>query len=247
MLPRFSVVSFVTLALPQLFVSAFAAGATPVEIVKEADDVRAPQFEYSMNVKVRSVGKGDPVDDTYRVSVRGMKASLVEQTEPERLRGRKLLMLENDLWLYTPNTRRPTRVSFEQKLTGEVANGDISRTNFGGDYDPVLSGQEKVGAQEAWKLRLTAKSKDVTYHMIDYWVGKKGHVPIKAVFYAKSGKALKTATYSNLKPVLGKNRITRTVITDILQPGRQSVIDNYQYKREKFDDATFNKETLGDK
>jgi len=237
-------VLFLAFALP---LSAPAAGPAPAEIIKQADDVRAPQFEYSMNVKVRSVGKGDPVDDTYRVSVRGMQASLVEQTEPERLRGRKLLMLERDLWLYTPNTRRPTRVSFEQKLTGEVSNGDVSRTNFSGDYEPKVTGQEKVAGQDAWKLRLTATSKDVTYHMIDYWVAKKGSVPLKAVFYAKSGKALKTATYMNLKPVLGKNRVTRTVITDFLQPGRQSVIDNYEYKREKFDDAIFSKETLGDK
>ena len=67
-----------------------------------------------------------------------------------------------DMWIFTPNIKRPVRISLEQKLTGEVANGDIARTNFSEDYTPEIQSEENIGAVKAWKLNLKSKDKKTT-------------------------------------------------------------------------------------
>lgn len=214
------------------------------KIVRLADEARAPQVDFSVDVIVKDKRDGTVKSSRYHVLSKGTEKSLVEQVEPARLQGRKLLMLDKDLWLYTPLIRRPTRISFEQKLTGEVANGDLTRTNFAKDYSAKLIGEESLNGIATVKLHLTAKTKDATYRTVDYWVDTKNQRPVKAVFYAISGKPLKTALYSNFKIALGKPRMMVIAITDELQKSQSSRIEYRSYKRENFDDSIFNKEAL---
>ena len=221
------------------------ADVTADNIVKQADQARAPQGDFSMSVRVVDTQGDEVKESVYRVSSKGTTLSLVEQNEPARLQGRKLLMRDHDLWLYTPTIKRPTRISFEQKLTGEVANGDLMRTSFSTDYSASLSGEEKIDSVVTYKLHLVARNKEVTYRTIDYWVDKAKLYPVRATFFALSGKALKSAVYSTFKPVLGKPRMMRVLITDFLQSKRTSLLNYAQFKREKFDESFFSKEALG--
>ncbi len=215
------------------------------QIVRKADDVRGPQEAFSMSVSVQDSQKGVTKESVYRVYSKGTLYSLVEQTEPVRAQGRKLLMRDHDLWLFTPSVSRPTRVSFELKLTGEVANGDLMRTNFAADYSASILGEEILDGKKAFKLKLDARNKMVTYRRIDYWVEKEKSYPIKAQFYALSGKLLKTAVYSEIKSVFGKPRMTKILITDSIQANHTSLLKYSQQKKENLDDSFFNKESLG--
>jgi len=122
--------------------NAHAADIDANEIVKKADLKRGlGNISHSFVVTITNQ---DDKREAYNVSFKDVNASLTVQTEPERARGRKLLMKEYDIWLYTPNIKKPLRISLEQKLTGEVANGDIARTNYAEDYDATLLGTEKL-------------------------------------------------------------------------------------------------------
>jgi outer membrane lipoprotein-sorting protein len=217
----------------------------PDAIVRKADEGRGPQMQFSFTAKVTNLSGSDSQVNTYRVFSNQMEASLVEQTEPQRLVGRKLLMKGHDLWLYTPGIHRPTRISFEQRLTGEVSNGDLARTNFSGDYSAVLKKTESIEGKSCLKLHLTANAKDVTYREADYWVEKDTYLPRMAMFYAISGKLLKSAVYSDFKPIMGHLRMTKIVIKDALQPSKQSIMEYSDQRKEHFKDGFFNKESLG--
>lgn len=219
----------------------FAWALSPHEIVHRADLARAPQGSYSMLAKVQN---HDGEVSEYKVSVKNQRVSLVEQLVPERLRGRKLLMLDENLWFSTPNIKRPTRVSFEQRLTGEVANGDLTRTAFAEDYDAVLMGEEKINGEPSYKLHLKANKANVTYSKIDYFVGKNHFFPLKAQFYALSGKLLKTAIYSDIRAILGHSTITKIVIQDYLQADHKSILTFTNFHRGNMSDALFSKESL---
>lgn len=224
-----------------------AAEITADQIVKNADEARGPQGTYSCHVKVDDIEAGTVSSETtYKVYSKNVDLTLIDTIAPPRLLGRKLLMRDNDLWLYLPTVKRPTRVSFQQRLTGEVSNGDIARTNFAKDYDAKLVGTETMKGKVCYKLSLTAKRKEVTYRSIMYWVDKSNFRPIKVDFYALSGKLLKSGEYSSPKPVLGKIRMTEMIITDALRATRQSHLLYSDYKVEKLDDSFFNKETLGE-
>ena len=214
------------------------------QLVKKADLARAPQVQFSCDIQVNDDNGEDKKTSVYRVFVKNERTSLVDQLEPQRARGRKLLLNDYDMWLYTPNMKRATRISVEQKLTGEVSNGDVARTNFSQDYDAKEVSKEKVDEKDAIKLELTAKNKDVTYRRISYWVEVSTGVPLKAQFFALSGKLLKEATYGDLKTDLGIKMVHKMVITDALKKNRTSTLNYFNYKVEKFSSAKFSKESL---
>jgi hypothetical protein len=212
------------------------------EIVKKADLKRGlGNISHSFSV---SITNQDDKKEVYDVSFKDINASLTNQTEPERARGRKLLMKEYDIWLYTPNIKKPIRISLEQKLTGEVANGDIARTNYAEDYDAKILGLVKEGSTEFYKLELVAKNKKVTYGKIEYIVNKKDYAPRQATFFALSGKPLKKADFSDFKPVHGMSRSTKMVIRDYLQKSKFSTLIFSGHKKETFNESIFNKDRL---
>lgn len=227
-----------------------ALALTPDEMVKKADSARVPDGSIVFQVRVLDEGSTSAQKETrFRVSSKTTDEhnySLVETTFPERLQGRKLLMRDNDLWLYLPTISRPTRISLQERLSGEVSNGDIARTNFTGDYQASLVGNETVDGKKCVKLLLKAKHKNVTYSQVDYWIDAKTYAPVKAAFYALSGKLLKTGEYSAPKMILGSNRLTHLLIKDALQPSKRSLVEFSEFKRADLSDSTFNKETLSE-
>ena len=114
-------------------------------------------------------------------------------TEPAAERGQIMLMKGHDLWVFLPNVSQPVRLSLSQRLTGQVANGDLARVNFAGDYDAKLLRTEEVDGETMHVLELTARDRNVTYHKVLYWVRKSNDWPYKAEFYSLSDRLLKTA------------------------------------------------------
>jgi len=215
------------------------------EILRRADEAKGPEGVFSFLVKVKDYD-GDSMlrENLYRVYCKGSKLALIETLAPTRLQGRKILMRDNDLWLYLPSVRRPTRISLQQRLTGEVANGDIARTSFHEDYTPRLLGTVKREGKKLYKLALKARHSDTTYRNIVLWVEPKTFRPIHAEFFAISGKLLKKSDYEEFEPILGQDRASKVVIRDALRPSKQSHLKYYQYRRETLDDSFFNKESM---
>lgn len=217
---------------------------TPSEIIRKSDKMRSFDTDVSFTAEVQDIKAGKTQTTKYRVYNKGTKMSRVETTFPERQVGRKLLMKEEDLWIFTPDIKRPTRVSMQQRLTGEVANGDIARTNFADDYDAEVKGDEKILNQDAIHLLLKKKRPDVTYPAIDFWVSKKDYAPIKADFKTEGGKILKTGLYSDPKMIFNTKIYTKLEITNALNKTQKSILTTTGYKKEKLDESFFNKESL---
>lgn len=235
-----SIVMFLTWTL---IVSA-AQALSPVDIVRKADQIRSLQYPHTFMCVVEAKGEADAPKSYFKVSFKNVDVSLVEQMEPQRLKGRKVLLNGENLWLITPNIKRPTRVSLEQRLTGQVSNGDLVRAQFADDYESTLLGEEKVRDKKTYKLKLVAKTKSVAYAQIEYYVEKNTFHPVQARFFAKSGKLLKTATYSDFKRVLGSTLLTKILIQDEIQKKNQSLVIFSKFKKENFGDSYFDKEAL---
>lgn len=222
---------------------AFAANVDVNDIVKKADQKRG-LGNVSHSFKVTITNSGDAKVEVYKVSFKDMNASLTEQLEPERAKGRKMLMKDYDMWLFTPNIKKPLRISLEQKLSGEVSYGDIAKTNYAEDYDAKLLSTEKVNNKEVYKIELTAKNKKVTYGKIEYLVDTKDNNPVEAIFFALSGKPLKRAEFLDFKPVKGQSRSTKMLIHDYLLKDKTSTMVFSEHNPEKFEESIFNKDRL---
>ena len=209
-----------------LSVPAAAADPSAETILNEADEVRNPQSDFTVDVTVTSVRPGkDPKTAKYEVMLKGKTKTVIKTIAPAVDKGTSMLMVDYDFWVFLPTVSKALRISLQQRLLGEVANGDIARVNFSGDYKPTLLKMETIEGTEYYVLELIARDERVTYHRVLLWVQKGNCHPLKAEFYAVSGRILKMASYEDYRQVAGRLRPMRLVLDDPLVRGQRSIIE----------------------
>lgn len=223
-----------------------AAAPDPVELVARADAARFPQtsFQVDIDIESQSADGNAPESRRYRVLSKGNDDTVVLTMEPVSERGQILLMHSRNLWIFMPAVSQPVRLSLAQRLTGQVANGDLARANFAGDYTPTYLGEETLDGDLAHVLELNAVDGGVTYAKVKYWIRAEDDRPLKAEFYALSGRLLKTCRYEEFKPMAGAVRPTRLVLTDALKAGDTSVLTYSEMTPRELPNKLFTKEYL---
>jgi outer membrane lipoprotein-sorting protein len=221
------------------------AEAVARSIVEKADAIRFPQEGFEVDVAITTTRDGALTESRkYRVLSKGNDKTIVMVTEPASERGQILLMRERDLWVFLPNVSQPVRLSLSQRLTGQVANGDLARANFTGDYTPRLLREETIEGKDYYVLELNAVDRAVTYHKVIYWVQKGNFFPYQAEFYSVSDRLLKTCRYEAFQTMAGRVRPTRLVMRDALREGEVSVLEYTHMKLRELPDKVFTKDYL---
>ena len=179
----------------------------------------------------------------------GQYRTLIRFVEPPRDVNKLMLKSGNDLWFFDPSSKASIRLSPQQRLLGQAANGDVVTVDLAKDYKAELLGEEEVTDGErvrrkCYKLRLVALSPDVTYHQIDVWIEIQSARPVKSLFYAESGRLLKTAYYRKFQPQLGVERPSEVVIIDGLDPNWVTVMRYSDYAWRDVPDAWLQRDYL---
>ncbi len=224
----------------------FAADAPdPKAVVDEADHIRFPREGFQVDVAIASTAPGkDSELRKYRILSKGNDNTVVITTEPAADKGQILLMKNRDLWLFLPEVSQPVRLSLNQRLTGEVANGDLARANFGGDYTPTFARSETLDGEACDVFELAAVDRSVTYNRVLYWLRPGNSRPVKAEFYSLSNRLLKSCRYENFQKMAGAVRPTRLVMDDALKQGEQSVLEYSNMRLRELPDKVFTKDYL---
>jgi outer membrane lipoprotein-sorting protein len=205
--------------------AASSSGPDAEALLKRSDTYRNGWPSYVVHVRITDYDAGKPDEEhLYEVSQKGADRTYVEFMSP-REKGRHLLMLVDDMWLYLPDTSRPVRITPLERLTGDASNGDVARTNYAVDYSPVYLRTEKAGAEECYVLDLTAKRKGATYQRILYWLREEDARPVKADFYLTSGKHIKSATFDEYALAGGKLVLRRLTLYDEIRHSSHSVLE----------------------
>lgn len=237
-------------ACATLVLSSFPAAAeTPApdadRLVAAADDIRFPNSDFQVDITIESRHADDSPDvRKYRVLSKGKEDSVVLTIEPASERGQALLMKGRDLWVFLPRVSQPVRLSLAQRLTGQVANGDLARANFSGDYDAEYVRSESLRDEPAHVLDLKANGRGVTYARIQLWVSAQDGRPLRAEFYSVSGRLLKTCSYEDYRKLAGAVRPTRLVMEDALKQGEVSVLSYDDMIPKELPERLFTKDYL---
>lgn len=220
----------VLFVLTMLTSGAWAAAPNGVALLQKADEIRNPSDSYKMKVTVKT----EDGNSSYDVFVQGKEKSVIATTAPAKDVGRNMLMLEQDFYLYMPNLKRSLRLSLSQKLSGQVANGDVARTRWAGDYDVKV---EKTNSQET-SLYLTGKKPGLTYQMIRLLVATGTGRPLKAEYLSTDGKVvLKKANFGSYKKLANAERPALIQIQDA--SGKSSEIQIESMEKSSFPDSFF--------
>lgn len=232
-----------------------ATAMTAQQILAASDNVRNPDHPFGVTVTLLEYKGGKQTDSSvltvYSKAEResGQFRSLIRFNSPARDTGKLMLKTGNDVWFYDPNSKASIRVSPQQRLLGQAANGDVVTVNLAKDYQAQLMGEEDVVDGEkvqrhSYKLKLKAVSADVTYHQIEMWVDIGDQRPVKARFLSESGQLLKTAYYRRFEPQLGNVRPTETVIIDGLDPNWVTILRGSGYVKRDVPDFWFQRDYL---
>jgi len=209
--------------------AAGAAGTASVpdaaDLLKRSDAYRNGWPSFVTHVKITNYESGKPDEEKlYEVSQKGTEKTYVEFMSP-REKGRHLLMLGDEMWVYLPDTSRPVRITPLERLSGDASNGDVARTNYAVDYTAAYVRTEKLGAEECNVLELTAKRKGATYQRILYWVRVTDARPVRAEFYLTSGKHIKSASFDEYAAFDGRMLLHRFTLYDEIRHNSHSVLE----------------------
>jgi outer membrane lipoprotein-sorting protein len=235
--------ALIPLATAFLIVSP-AIAQDAASILEKADAIRFPREAFQVEVSVTSTTANGDEYRKFRILSKGNENTIIQTVEPASERGQILLMKSRDLWVFLPTVSQPVRLSLAQRLTGQVANGDLARANFSGDYTPKLLRTEQIDGTNHHVLELTAVDRGVTYSRVIYWVQASNGAPHKAEFYSLSDKLLKTCVYDQYKTLGGRLRPTRLIMQDALKQGEQSVLEYDAMRLRELPDKIFTKEYL---
>ncbi|KOR31053.1 hypothetical protein TI04_02775 [Achromatium sp. WMS2] len=198
---------------------------TPNEVLKAADDIRAPGENFGFSLRVVAL-KNNTQDSEFTLNVRVKDSvkSLVTYESPANAKGKRLLMVEQNMWIYIPGTRRPIRISPQQQLLGQVSNADVARVVYSLDYNATSMKFGKWQNQDVKILELKARSATNSFQRIDLTVAALDNRPLEAKFYAFSGRLLKVLNYQDYRMALGTQRPMRLEVYDAINRGNQTIM-----------------------
>jgi len=223
--------------------AAHGAALTPREILEQSDRARGKGPGLAWNIAMTSEEGAEKKEQTLEVKARENDA-LVTFAAPARMKGQMMLMQGRNMWFIKPGVSKPIPISPRQKLMGQAANGDIASTNYAGDYDGKLLAEEQIGGEPCYVLDLAAKTQNLTYDRIVFWVSKERLVGVKADFYTVSGKKFKSAVLEHKNAITYKGQkypfISKMVITDTLRPADITTMVFGSAVIKEVPDSTFN-------
>ncbi|MBI1208962.1 MAG: outer membrane lipoprotein-sorting protein [Azospirillum sp.] len=234
-----------------------AAQAAPSaqEIVARSDAVRNPERPFRLIDTLTEYRSGKPQNQltllvySKRETTGGQYRTLVRWLQPPRDQDKLLLKTGNLMWFYDPASKASVRLSPQQRLLGQAANGDVVTVNLALDYRASLAGEETITdadrkSRPCWRLDLAANSDAVTYFRVEYWVDRESFVPVKGKFYSDSGRLLKIAYYRRLEDQLGRSRPTETLIIDGIDTELVTKMNFSDYQYRDIPDSWFSRDYL---
>lgn len=210
-------------------VSAAPLPSNANELLRRSDQARGgglPGLVWLVDLK--NFGDDADVQTDMRLRVEAIEsASLAIVESPPKNKGWVMLQVERNMWLSKPELKKPVPVSPRQRLSGQVAIGDIAATNYARDYEARYVRTETFGGIPCQVLDLRAKTRSATYDHIRYWISEEQGLAVRAEYISLLDKVLKTATFAYGHRIDGPKGailfISRMEVTDALSGARTTL------------------------
>jgi outer membrane lipoprotein-sorting protein len=191
-------------------------------VLKLVDGYRYPWPRFSTEVALKD-GK---TDQRWQVLVRENGDARVDGLS-EKEKGRTVLLLGDQMWLLLPGSKRPIKVSPQQRLLGPAAGGDLARFRFSGDYSVVGDREETLEGKPCRRLELQAKQASASYRTALLWTTRDA-IPLRCHFFFASGKLARTAWFGAIVSAHGERVLSTLRLEDPAGRGVELVFSRWQ-------------------
>lgn len=233
-----------SLAAVSLGLAGAAAGQNlpddPNAVLEMADEHRMISRNAQLGVELRELGEnGEEVVDvaSYRVWTDESERSRVHILDGDD-EGQRVLLTDDGLWLYAPQSRRTIRITPLQRLTGSASYGDIGRMVWSDNYEAqwLNEGPSEIDGTSVRWLRLEATESGATYASIDLAVATDNARPIQGDYYLEGRDLFKKAFFGEPQPMGDGEMITRIAFEDVRGgAGRTRMVINEAEEDERSD------------
>lgn len=245
--------SFLTLLLVVLK-PVFGQTEAQLEALRKSDFYRGGSESVAWNVRVQNIEKNDKTDDINLLVEASSDVqhvfSLITFVAPQKFEGQRLLLRDNNMWYMKKGLMAPVPISGRQRLSGRASNADVASANYYKDYTITAVEEGTLGNQRCWVLQLVAKNNLVTYPQVKYWITKDESQGIKAEYYGKSDKLIKSALFEYGNTVQHKGRshsyLSKITISDMINTDERTVLNISNIRFAAYNKFKFEKDRLMD-
>jgi hypothetical protein len=179
-------------------------------------------------------------------------AYLIVMLAPESDRGVGYLRVEDNFWMYRPNTRTFQHVNRDESIGGSNAHGeDFENRKLTELYEGLkcASGADSIagavlGNIPVYKFPIRAKVNDVDYPRKIYYTRRDNNLLLKEECYSSNGTLMQTAYYMKYTQVLGRYVAIKQMFIDEFEKGNKTVVDISGISTDKLENAIFTKAYL---
>lgn len=144
-----------------------------------------------------------------RVWTRGDKESLVRVTAPPKDAGNSTLLLDNDMWSYTPKINRvikvPSSMMGQSWMGSDFSNNDLAKADdLIEQYSHKLLKTEQRDGHKLYTIESTPHDTAPVVWGKEIVTIRDDHLVLSHDFYAQDGSLLKQLKTLELKPMGGK-------------------------------------------
>lgn len=198
------------------------ASASQADILEDLDRLRLSEGDVRVMTEV-TLYENDEVsrESLYEVYAGTDRRSLA-LARGARDDGQKILMLDDQFYLFMPDSRRQIRITPTQRLLGEASTGDISSLRWSEDYELVERREMDDGREQ---LVLESARSGLSYGQLDVDIERRNDVwvPVAATFYLPSGRVAKEATFETDRDG-DRLRISAMILQDRIQEHKRTEI-----------------------
>ncbi|WP_238946729.1 outer membrane lipoprotein-sorting protein [Seongchinamella unica] len=201
---------------------ALAQEITPEDIIRNAMDhwrgttsqgemtmiIHRPDWERSMSMQVWTQGD---------------KHSLVRVTAPVRDAGNGTLLLDNNMWTYSPKINRvikvPSSMMNQSWMGSDLSNKDISKsTDIIDQYDHTLLDSREVDGHQAWVIQSIPLEEAAVVWGKEVWTIRDDYVMLEQQFWDQDGVLVKTFTTLEITVMDGRTVASRMRMQEVDKP-----------------------------
>ncbi len=193
------------------FTGSIGFSITCGEILKKLDEVE--KYENATMEVTQIITTSDGDKRTLKMKTWGKNTGdkqLSEYTYPKRVKGVKLLMLNDgdDIWSFSPRTKRTRHLASHAKKQ-KVMGSDFTYEDMGGGkmsekYSGKILNEEKYDSVDCYVLELIPTDKGPSYDKVIAWVQKDNFASRKINFYDDGNpKPYKVLYLKNIQKISG--------------------------------------------
>lgn len=226
---KISSLCFVILLFPLFNLSAHAQTQDPAVLIKAAIDYWRDTSSYA--VSEMTIHRPDwERRVTFRVWTKGDKHSLVRVIAPPKDAGNATLLIDNDMWSFTPKINRVIKIPSSMMTQGwmgsDFSNGDLAKADdlieF---YNHRLLKMEQRDGHTHYQIESVPKETAPVVWGKEIVVVRDDYVLLEHAFYDQQGTLVKKLTTQELKTIGGKTVATRQRMQKVDKPDEWTQIN----------------------